>query len=144
MLKWYAEKQLDVLSQISQLTGQTKQALRNRDDKWKKAEKLRLAEASRQEITDADGDSAKASEVLAVRREELTALTDWARFRLPTALWDNLQSLEESFTDVCVNECNTDTARAAQLGELDNKINAFNSAARREFESLCGRTLRAT
>jgi hypothetical protein len=135
MLKWYAEKQLDVLSRVSQLIGQNKQALRNRDEKWKRAVKLREVSAPSPEIAGADIDSAEADKALALRRGDLAALIDWARFQLPAALWDALQFFDQSFTDVCVNEKNTDIARAAQLGELDQKINAFNSAARREFES---------
>jgi hypothetical protein len=137
--KGRADKQLEVLSRIGQILVQTNHALKDTDWRLKRARKLREAQASAAEISDADEDSRRARQELYQRLDELGTAAGGAGFALSDPLWRQLQSLHQSFADASQKERSTAPSRAEQLDSLDKQMDEFLALARNELDALSGR-----
>jgi hypothetical protein len=142
MLKWRADKQLEVLSRVGQLVVQTRRAVRRLEEEHERGVSLREVKAAQMEITAADETARSANQELTRKREELADLAGTAGFALSDTLSSDLQSLVGAFAHVC-EEVRGGARRTAQLNELDAKIEDFSGRARSEFESLSGRSISA-
>jgi hypothetical protein len=140
MLSRRAERRLEVLSRIGQLIIQARNSLKRYEDATELCDKHAQAQTSRAE-QDAVGEARrKASQELSAKREELAAENGASGFVLSDDLWHKLQTLEQSFTDVCTVEKNTKEGRAAQLKILFDQINDFIVVARGESELASSRS----
>jgi hypothetical protein len=139
MLKWRADKQLEVLTSVGQLVTQTRRALRRPEEEHELGVRLREVNASRMEVTAADDAARSANQELTHKREELADLAATAGFALSDTLSSGLQALVGAFAEVC-EKVQGGARRTAQLSELDAKIKTFSFRARNEFESLSGRS----
>jgi hypothetical protein len=142
MLKWQADKQLEVLSRAGLLVVQARRAVRTQEEEHERGVSLRVVAASQMEIAAADDAARRANQELTNRREELADVAGTAGFALSDTLLSELQSLVAAFAHVC-EEVRGGDRRAAQLNELDAKVNDFFVRARCEFESLSGRSFTA-
>jgi hypothetical protein len=130
MRKWRAEKQLDVLSRIGLLLFQANHALKQ------KVHALYVLERMGHDNPKDVEYSVQAHEQLSMKREELGALIGSAGFALSDSLWQRLQSLQGQYIDACDREPSDEKERKEQLRLLDEQIEAFNKAARTEFEAV--------
>lgn len=139
MLRWKADKQLEVLGRIGQLIVQSRLALRKREEEYEKGVRLREVQAPQIAVSATDEASRSASQELADRLAEFAALAGTARFILSDTLWRVLQRIEETFVDVSRNPRDGDR-RTEHERELDARIEEFTAGGRREIDSLSGRT----
>jgi len=135
MMKWRADKQLEVLSRIGQLLVQTRHALEVHEERGRRAVQLREVRAALAEINAADEEARKARQELEAKLEELAALSGSAGFALSDKLWVKLQTVEGTFVDVRTKELGPND-RPPQLTELDKLISEVIADVRSEVESL--------